>query len=114
MKKVYNFILILPLAGLASIYIYVLMTIISIDSTDFYKFDPKQTPINYIYDFFYPLPAIGHLGILIGCIILLIDYFKFKGGLTLNSCKWIYFIGTILTVFLHFVDVGYCQIWFFD
>jgi hypothetical protein len=114
MKKVLNFILTIPLVGLLSIYLYTLATIISINSTAFYMFDPKDTPINYIYDFVYPLPAIGHLATLFGFLILLIDYIRYKGKLTTNLFKWIYFIGVALTIFLHYIDLGYCQIWFFD
>lgn len=114
MKKVFNFILSIPLVGLSSIYRYTLATIISINSTAFYMFDPKDTPIYYIYDFVYPLPAIGHLAALFGFLILHIDYIKFKGKLTTDIFKWIYLIGVMLTIFLHYVDLGYCQIWFFD
>lgn len=99
---------------MSSIYVYTLVTIISINSTTFYELDPKDTPVNIIYDFVYPLPAIGYFGSLLGFIILLIDYIKYNGKLTSNIFKWIYFTGVVLTIFLHFVDLGYCQIWFFD
>lgn len=114
MKKALNFILTLPLLGLVSIYLYVLICIVSINSIEFYKFDPKNTPVNFVYDFVHPLPAIGHLGTLLGFVILLIDFIKYKGKLTSNLFKWIYFIGVALTIFLYYVDLGYCQIWFFD
>jgi hypothetical protein len=87
---------------------------IAINSTSFYKIDPKDTPVGYIYNILIAFPAFGHLGTLLGFIILLIDYIKFKGKLTSNFFKWIYFIGVALTIFLHYTDLGYCQIWFFD
>jgi hypothetical protein len=115
MKKAFNFILIIPFIGLSSIYFYVLITIISLHSFEFYKIDPKQSAISFIYE---PTLIISMLGIFIfiplGIFILLIDYFKFKGNLTSNIFKWIYLIGVVLTIFLHYVDLGYCQIWFFD
>jgi len=115
MKKVLNFILTIPLIGLSSIYIYVLFTIISINSTAFYNFDPKNTPISFLYT---PITIFTILGVFIfiplGLIILLTDYIKFKGKLTSIFFKWIYFIGVALTIFLHYTDLGYCQIWFFD
>ena len=115
MKKVFNVILTIPLIGLSSIYFYVLMTIISINSTAFYNFDPKNTPISFLYT---PITIFTIVGVFIfiplGFLILLIDYVKFKGKLTSNLFKWIYFIGVALTIFLHYVDLGYCQIWFFD
>lgn len=114
MKKISNFILTLPLIGLLSIYLYVLLTIICIDSTNFYKFDPKSTPVGFLYKILIIFPAFGYLGILLGFIILFIDYYKYKGNLTSMIFKWIYFIGLVLTFFLHYVDLGYCQIWFFD
>jgi uncharacterized membrane protein len=109
-----HFLLSLPFIGLSSIYFYVLISMIAINSTAFYKFNPKDTPVNFVYDFVYPLPAIGHLGTLLGCIILVIDYIKYKGKLTSSLFKWIYYLGVALTLFLHYVDLGYCQIWFFD
>lgn len=87
---------------------------IAINSTAFYKFDPKDTPVGFIYNILVAFPAFGYIGILLGIFILLIDYFKFKGKLTSNVFKWIYFIGVVLTIFLHYTDLGYCQIWFFD
>lgn len=87
---------------------------IAINSTEFYKFDPKDTPVGFIYNILIAFPAFGHLGILLGIFILIIDYLKFKGTLTSNTFKWLYLIGVVLTIFLHYVDLGYCQIWFFD
>jgi hypothetical protein len=91
------------------------MTIISINSTAFYNFDPKNTPISFLYT---PITIISIVGIFVfiplGVLILIIDYLKFKGKLTSNTFKWIYLIGVVLTIFLHYVDLGYCQIWFFD
>ena len=104
----------MPLIGLSSIYFYTLITVIAINSTSFYNIDPKDTPVGYIYNILIAFPAFGHLGTLFGFIILLIDYIKFKGKLTSNLFKWIYFIGVTLTIFLHYTDLGYCQIWFFD
>jgi hypothetical protein len=115
MKKIFNFILTIPLIGLLSIYLYVLMTIISINSTAFYNFDPKNTPVSFL---FVPIKIISVVGVFIfiplGFLILLIDYIKYKAQLTTIFFKWIYFIGFILTIFLHYVDLGYCQIWFAD
>lgn len=115
MKKVFNFILTVPIIGLSSIYFYVLITVISLRSFEFYKIDPKQSVVNFIYE---PTIIISMLGIFIfiplGIFILLIDYIKFKGKLTSNIFKWIYLIGVVLTIFLYYVDLGYCQIWFFD
>ncbi len=91
MKKVFNFILTVPIIGLSSIYFYVLMTIISLRSFEFYIIDPKQSIINFIYE---PTVIISMLGIFIfiplGIFILLIDYIKFKGKLTSYIFKWIY------------------------
>jgi uncharacterized protein YybS (DUF2232 family) len=91
------------------------MTVISIRSLEFYKIDPKKSVINFIYE---PSIIISMLGIFIfiplGILILFIDYTKFKGKLTSNVYKWIYLIGVILTIFLYYVDLGHCQIWFFD
>jgi hypothetical protein len=115
MKKVFNVILTVPLFGLLSIYFYVLMTIITINSTAFYNFDPKNTPVSFL---FVPIKIISVVGIFIfiplGLLILLIDYIKFKGKLTSSIFKWIYFIGVALNIFLHYIDLGYCQIWFAD
>jgi hypothetical protein len=115
MKKVFNAILTVPLVGLSSIYTYVLLTIISINSTAFYKLDPKDSPVSFL---FVPIKIISVVCIFIfiplGLLVLLIDYIKFKGKLTSNIFKWIYFIGVVLTIFLYFVDLGYCQTWFAD
>lgn len=104
----------LPLIGLSSIYFYVLLTMITMNSTSFYEFDPKDTPVEFIYNILIVFPAFGHLGTLIGFIILLIDFIKFRRKLISNLYKWIYIIGVALTIFLHYTDLGYCQIWFFD
>ena len=114
MKNFFNLFLSLPLIGLLSIYFYVLICMISIGSTEFYKIDPKDTPVGFVYDFIIILPLIGYLGILIGPFILIIDFFKYKGYMTSSYFKWLYFIGVVLTIFLYYVDLGYCQIWFFD
>lgn len=115
MKKVINVILAIPLFGLLSIYIYVFFTIISMNSTKFYNYDPKITPISFLHT---PITIFtivsAFIFIPLGFLILLIDYIKYKGKLTSNLFKWIYFIGVALTIFLHYVDLGYCQIWFFD
>lgn len=114
MKNILNFTLLLPIIGLSSIYFYIMLTMISIQSSKFYELDPKLTPVNFIYEIIYPLPAIGILGTLLGIFILLFDFIKFKGKLTSNKFKWIYFIGVTFAIFLHYVDLGHCQIWFFD
>ena len=114
MKKFFNLFLSLPLIGLSSIYFYVLISMVSIGSTEFYKLDPKDTPAGFVYNFLITLPLVGYFSILIGAFILLIDFVEYKGNITSNYFKWLYFIGVALTIFLYYVDLGYCQIWFFD
>lgn len=114
MKKILDAVLCIPLIGLLSIYLYVLATMISINSTAFYKIDPKNSPVAFLYDILIVFPIIGFLSILFGLHIVLMDYFHFKGKLISKPIKYIYFLGSILTIFTYYVDIGYCQIWFFD
>lgn len=114
MSKIANIFLCLPLTALLSIYLYVLATIIALNSTAFYTVDPKNTPIGFLYEGLLIFTVLGHLGILTGFVLVVMDLCEFKGKLTSKSFKYIYFMGSALTVFTHYVDVGYCQIWFFD
>jgi len=67
MKRIINVILHLPMIGFLSVYIYAILTMISLGTTHIYSTDPKYTPIGYCYEhFFYYLPLIGYLGIIAG------------------------------------------------
>lgn len=114
MKKVINCILVFPFVGLTMIYIYILLTIISTGSAEFFLYDPKTTPLKSFYNFAVSLVILGYICILLGFILLIIDFIKLKGKSITNRFKLIYVIGVFLTVFLYFFDIGYCQNWFFD
>ena len=114
MRKIFYFILYMPIIGLLSVYIYTLITMLSINSTKFYNYDPKNTPVNFLYDFIYPIPFFGHIAILLGVFIIMFDYTNLRNKLIPNYVKFIYLIGVIMTIFTHYSDLGYCQIWFFD
>ena len=115
MRNFFNVMLTVPFLGLMSIYFYILSTMILINSMTFHNFDPKNTPISFLYTPITMFTIVASfIFIPLGFIILLLDYIKFEGKLISISFKWIYFIGVVLTIFLHYFDLGYCQIWFFD
>jgi len=114
-KKLANAILILPLLGALSVYIYVVLVMISAGTTAIFSIDPKNSAIGYLYsNFFLFLPFIGYLSIIPSVLIMLTDVIKYKGSFIFKPLKWLFAIGLILLIFTSFYDVGNYQNWFYD
>lgn len=113
-KILLNFVLITPLLGLMSIYIYALLAMIGLRTTSIYLTDPKSVPLGELYDVFRVLPLFGILGILLGVPVLLYVAASLQKPLVSKKAVIAYFCGTFLMVFLYFFDLGYYQFWFFD
>jgi hypothetical protein len=113
MKKILNFIMILPLLGLISTYVYVLIVAIYLYPEHFYSIDPKNLPFSAVYTFVKYFAITGYLAVLLGAIVYAFDYLC-KRGAIYTKVKYIYIIGVLLMIFTYFIDIGYCQTWFFD
>jgi hypothetical protein len=114
MKKLLNLVLVVPLLGLMSIYIYALLAMIGLKTTGIYNTDPKSVPLGELYKIFLVFPLIGLLGILLGGLILIYGAVNPEKNMLRKNMVITYICGTALTAFLHFFDPGYYQFWFFD
>lgn len=111
--KKLNYLLVIPIIGSLSIYIYVCLVMLTNHTTDIYLLNPKSNNVSVLYNnLFYYLPFVGHCSIVVGLFLILSEIYIFKEKLTNNWAKWVFLLGILITVISITFDFGHYLSWF--
>jgi hypothetical protein len=113
-KRIFTLIMFFPIVGIITPYVYVGCSMLILKKFNVYSSDPKSLGINLFYEIALFFSMIGL--IIIGLGVILILYRLIFNQIKVKDIygKYIFLLGLLLTIFLHYFDPGNYLNWFFD